>query len=153
MEYPDSKTFQEAGQQMDRLIQHPRAHKQACLLFGASQTLQIHSVFYVSLLCLAAQDLIPGQSIQRPGLAIGTDKDDLDVHEVKSIIDFQAPHGWQKFKYLVKWKSWPYEYNTRKLVEHLEGSEEAIWMFHEQYLGNPRLAGYVHRLPSSQELT
>ena len=78
--------------------------------------------------------------------------DDSNVYEVESINNSQAPRGRPKFKYLVKWKGWPHEYNIKKLVEHLEGSEEAIWMSHEQYLGKPRLAGYVHRLPSSQEL-
>ena len=78
--------------------------------------------------------------------------DDLDVYEVESIIDSQAPHDWQKFKYLVKWKGWPHEYNTKKPVEHLEGFEEAIWTLHEQYPGKPRPAGYVHRPPSLQEL-
>ena len=109
-------------------------------------------VFYVSLLCSAAQDLILGQSNQRPGSIIGTDMNDLDVYEVKSIIDSQAPRGCQKFKYLVKQKSWPHEYNTKESVEHLEGSEKVIWTFHEQYPGKPCSAGYVHRSPSLQEL-
>ena len=52
--------------------------------------------------------------------------DDLDVYKIKSIIDSQASRGWQKFKYLVKWKGWPHEYNTKKPMVHLEGSEEAI---------------------------
>ena len=78
--------------------------------------------------------------------------DDPDVYKVKSIMDSQAPRGQQKFKYLVKWKGWPHEYNIKEPVEHLEGFEEVIWMFHEQYPGKPRLAGYVHRPPSLQEL-
>ena len=78
--------------------------------------------------------------------------DDSDVYEVKSIIDSQAPRGRQKFKYLVKWKGWLHEYNIKELVKHLEGSEEAIWTFQEQYPGKPRLASYVHRPPSLQEL-
>ena len=78
--------------------------------------------------------------------------DDLDVYEVESIIDFQAPRVWQMFKYMVKWKGWPHEYNTKEPVEHLEGSEEAIWTFHEQDPGKPHSAGYVYRLPSLQEL-
>ena len=78
--------------------------------------------------------------------------DDLDVYEVESIVDSQAPCGQQKFKYLVKWEGWPHEYNTKEPVEHLEGSEEAIWMFYEQYPGKPLPAGYVHRPPSLQEL-
>ena len=78
--------------------------------------------------------------------------DDPDVYKVKSIMDSQAQCGQQKFKYLVKWKDWPHEYNIKEPVEHLEGFEEVIWMFHEQYPGKPRLAGYVHRPPSLQEL-
>ena len=77
--------------------------KRACCL-KLPETLQIHSVFYVSLLRPAAQDSIPGQSNQRPGPVIGTDMNDSDVYEVESIIDSQASRGWQKFKYLVKWK-------------------------------------------------
>ena len=52
--------------------------------------------------------------------------DDSDVYEVESIINSQVSRGWQKFKYLVKWKGWPHKYNTKELVEHLEGFEEAI---------------------------
>ena len=78
--------------------------------------------------------------------------DDSDVYEVENIIDSQAPRGWQKFKYLVKWKGWLHEYNTKEPVEHLESSEEAIWTFHEQYPGKQHPAGYVHRPPSLQEL-
>ena len=78
--------------------------------------------------------------------------DDPDVYKVKSVIGSQAPRDQQKFKYLVKWKGWPHEYNTKEPVEHLEGSEEAMWTFHEQYSGKPRLASYVHRPPSLQEL-
>ena len=66
------------------------------------ENLQIHPVFHAFLLRLAAQDLIPGQSNQHPSPVIGTDMDDSVVYEVKSIIDSQALHGWQKFKYLVK---------------------------------------------------
>ena len=89
---------------------------------------------------------------QHPGPVIGTDMDDSDIYEIKSIINSQAPRGGQKFKYLVKWKGWPHEYNTKKPVEHLEGSEEAIWRFHEQYPGKPRPTGYVHRPLSLQKL-
>ena len=77
--------------------------KRACWL-ELPETLWIHPVFHVSLLHPAAQDLIPGQSNQRPGPVIGTNMDNPDVYEVKSIIDSQASRGWQKFKYLVKWK-------------------------------------------------
>ena len=75
--------------------------KRACCL-ELPETLQIRPVFYVSLLCLATQDPIPGQSNQRSGLVIGTNMDDPNVYKVKSIIDSQAPRGQQKFKYLVK---------------------------------------------------
>ena len=37
-------------------------------------------------------------------------------------------------------------------MEHLKGSEEAIWTFHEQYPGKPRSASFVHKPPSLQEL-
>ena len=77
--------------------------KRACRL-ELPKTLQIHPVFHVSLLRLAAQDPIPAKSNQRPGPVIGTDMDNPNVYEVKSIIDSQAPCGQQKFKYLVKWK-------------------------------------------------
>ena len=77
--------------------------------------------------------------------------DNSDVYKVQSIINSQALRGRQKFKYLIKWKGWPHEYNTKEPVEHLEVSEEAIWTFHEQYPGKPRLAGYVHKPPSLQE--
>ena len=49
--------------------------KCACCL-KLSKTLRIHPVFHVSLLRFAAQDPIPGQSNQCPGLVIGTDMDD-----------------------------------------------------------------------------
>ena len=75
--------------------------KRACRL-ELPESLQIHPVFYVSLLCPIAQDLIPGQSNQRSGPIIGTDIDDQDIYKVESVIDSQAPYGWQKFKYLVK---------------------------------------------------
>ena len=74
--------------------------KRACRL-KLPETLQVHAVFHVFLLCPAAQYLIPGQSNQRPGPVIGTDMKNSDVHEVESIIDSQAPRGRQKFKYLV----------------------------------------------------
>ena len=45
--------------------------------------------------------------------------DNPNVYKVKSIIDFQAPSGQQKFEYLVKWKGWSHEYNTKEPVEHL----------------------------------
>ena len=109
--------------------------KRACWL-ELPETLWIHPVFHVSLLRLAAQDSILGQSNQRPGLVIGTNMDNPNVYKVESIIDSQAPCGQQKFKYLVKWKGWSYEYNTKEPVELLEGSKEAIWTFHEQYSGN-----------------
>ena len=75
--------------------------KCACSL-ELPETLQIHPVFPISLLCPAAQDPIPGQSNQHPGPVIGTDMDNSDVYVVKSIINSQAPCGQQKFKYLVK---------------------------------------------------
>ena len=39
------------------------------------------------------------KTISVPALVIDTDMDDLDIYEVESIIDFQAPLGWQKFMY------------------------------------------------------
>ena len=77
---------------------------------------------------------------------------DPDVYKVKSIINSQVSCCQQKFKYLVKWKDWPHEYNTQEPVEHLEGPEKAMWTFHEKYPGKPHPAGYVHRLSSLQEL-
>ena len=59
--------------------------------------LQVHSVFYVSLLCPATQDLIPGQSNQHPGPIIGTDIDDPDIYKVKGKIDSQSATRRQKF--------------------------------------------------------
>ena len=50
----------------------------------------------------------------------------LDIYEIKSIIDSQALCGRQKLKYLVKWKGQSHEYNTKEPVEHLKGSEKAI---------------------------
>ena len=75
--------------------------KRVCWL-KLPKTLLIHPVFHVFLLYLAAQDLISGQNNQHSGLVIGTNMDDPDVCEVKSIIDSQASRGRQKFKYLVK---------------------------------------------------
>ena len=77
--------------------------KRACHL-KLPKTLRIHLVFHVSLLRPAAQDPIPGQSNPHPCPVIGTNMDNSDVYEVESIIDSQVPHGWQKFKYLVKGK-------------------------------------------------
>ena len=88
---------------MDRPIQCPRAYRQVCLPAGASkETIQIHLVFQVSLLCPAAQDPIPGQSNQHPGPIIGTDIDDPNLHKVETIIDSKELISQHKFKYLVK---------------------------------------------------
>ena len=78
--------------------------------------------------------------------------DDPDIYEVKSILDSQAPQDRQGFKYLVKWKGWPHEYNTKEPVENLTDFYKAIWTFHELYSEKPQPANYIHRLPSLQEL-
>ena len=49
-----------------------------------------------------------------------------DIYEVENILDFQAPQGRQGFKYLVKWKGWPYKYHTKEPVENLTDFQEAI---------------------------
>ena len=77
--------------------------------------------------------------------------DESDIYEVKSILVSQAPRGRQGFKYLIKWKGWPHEYNTKVLVENLTDSQKAIWTFHELYPEKSRPADYIHRLPSLQE--
>ena len=66
--------------------------KRACQL-ELPATFWIHPVFYISLLRPTAQDLVPGQSNQRPGPVVGTDMDDSDIYKVKSIIDSQALWG------------------------------------------------------------
>ena len=107
---------------MDWFFYHYRACKQACLSLELSATLWKHSVFHVSLLCLTAQDLVPGQSNQRSGPVVGIDMDDTDIYEVENILDSQAPWGRQGFKYLVKWKGWLYKYNIKEPVENLTDS-------------------------------
>ena len=87
---------------MDKLIQRLKAHRQGACRLELPESLLIHLVFHVSLLLLATEDLIPGQSNLHLGPVIGTNMDDLNVYEVKSIIDSQSPRGQQKFKYLVK---------------------------------------------------
>ena len=89
-------------------------------------TLQIHPVFYVSLSYPIFKDLVSGQVNQQTGPIIGTNVDNSDIYEVESIIDSYSLWGQQKFKYLVKWKSWPHEFNTKKLVKHLTNWEEVI---------------------------
>ena len=115
-------------------------------------TLWIHPVFHVFLLRLIAQDPVPGQINQCPGPVVGIDRDDPDIYEIESILDSQTPQGRQGFKYLVKWKGWPHEYNTKEPVKNLTDFQEAIWTFHELYLKKLRLANFIHRFPSLQEL-
>ena len=57
---------------------------------------------------------------------MGTDINNLDTYELESIIDSYALQDQQKFQNLVKWKNWPYEFNTKELVEHLTNYEEVI---------------------------
>ena len=57
---------------------------------------------------------------------MGTNINDLDIYEVKSIIDFCASWSQQKFKYLVKWNGWPNEFNTKDPVKYLTNCAEVI---------------------------
>ena len=93
--------------------------------------MKIHPVFYISLLELAATDLLPGQTQPPPPPTI---IDDEPEYEVDEIVNSKLIR--KHLKYLVRWVG--YSDLTWEPAENVVNSPMAIARFHTSYPQKPR---------------
>ena len=94
-------------------------------------TVQIHPVFHVSLLELAADDPYPGQ-VSPPPPAVVVDGE--EEWEVETILDSRLHNN--RLQYLVKWKG--YDAPTWQTPTDLEHSTDLVRQFHQLWPDRPR---------------
>ena len=96
-------------------------------------TVQIHPVFHVSLLELAADDPYPGQVSPPPSAVI---VDGEEEWEVETILDSRLHYN--RLQYLIKWKG--YSAHTWQTPTDLENSSYLVGQFHQLWPDRPRPA-------------
>jgi hypothetical protein len=101
--------------------------------------MKIHPVFNVSLLQLAPENPVAGQSSEPPP---PVEVDGLKEWEVEEILDSRwerRGRGGPRLKYTVKWVG--YDEPTEEPADYLESAGEIVRNFHRRYPLKPRLDG------------
>ena len=93
--------------------------------------MKIHPVFHVSLLESRSKDTFPNQRQEAPQPI----EIDGDHYEVEQILDSRIHRG--RLEYLVHWLGYEEADRSWEPISNLDGCDEAISDFHEQYPNKP----------------